>query len=249
MDVGNTRAHLALFEGETLVARIDVAHNDGDEVATASFDAFADGRESPSRFAIASVNGSGHDRVVAWATKRFGLEARVLLGDLPAPSALGALQGSGVGADRVANACWASHAFPGEAAVVVGLGTAVVFDVVSPQGMFLGGAIAAGLRPQARALSLLTDKLPEVTLERDDWPPPALGQTTIDCLEGGLVWGLVGLVETTCAQLVKELGMPLRVVATGGDAHRIAPLCPVVERIVPDATLEGVRLALVDACG
>jgi type III pantothenate kinase len=241
-DIGNTRAHLALYDGATLVARCDVPHVDENE--REQFDALVEGQEAPTRFAMASVNGPARARVEAWAGDVFGLTPLVLLETLPDPSPFPIDVSTGVGADRIANAIWALKTYPGETVVVVNLGTAITFNVMSAQGAFLGGAIAAGLRTSARALELVTDQLPQVTFERDDWPPPALGQTTIDCIEGGLVWGAVGLIEIGCKRIAKELGTSVRVFATGGDAERVAPLCPVVEGVVPQATLEGVRLAL-----
>jgi type III pantothenate kinase len=247
VDIGNSRAHLALYRGATLVGRCDVPHGDPD--THEQFDQLLLGQDAPTRFAMASVNAPGRAGVEAWAKARLGIAPRVLLETLPDPSPFPVDVSTGVGADRVANAIWALNAYPGETVVVVNLGTAITFNVMSAEGAFLGGAIAAGLRTSARALKLLTDQLPEVTFERDDWPPPALGQTTLDCIEGGLVWSAVGLVEVGCKRLAEELGTPIRVVATGGDAERIAPLCPVVERVIPEATLEGVRLALVAAEG
>ncbi len=246
-DIGNSRAHLALYRGPTLVARCDVPHADTN--THEQFDALLVGQETPTRFAMASVNAPGRAGVEQWAKARLGLTPRVLLETLPDPSPFPADVKTGVGADRIANAIWALHAYPGETVLVVNLGTAITFNVMSAEGAFVGGLIAAGLRTSARALELLTDKLPQVTFERDDWPPPALGQTTLDCIEGGLVWSAVGLIEIGCKRLTEELGTGIRVVATGGDAERVAPLCPTVERVVPEATLEGVRLALVAAEG
>src|SRR5690606_14960859 len=104
-----------------------------------------------------------------------------------------------VGPDRLANATWAARTYPGRAAVVIDAGTAITFDVVDARGAFVGGLIAPGLRLCARALATGTARLPEVALELE--PPPVLGGRTREAIEGGLVWGAVGLINEATARI------------------------------------------------
>jgi type III pantothenate kinase len=243
-DVGNTRAHVALFEGERLVARVDVPHSDPPKERAAALSALlAPADPSALRFALCSVNAPGRDRLVAWSEEVLGRAPRVLRADLPDPLPLLVDEPSAVGADRVANAWWAARTHPGEAVVVVDLGTAITYNVVSPAGAFLGGAIAAGLMTSARALAGDTDQLPQVQLAAGD-TPTAVGKTTRDCLQGGLLWAAVGAIEATCRRIGAELGQGPRVVLTGGDAALVAPHLTQLGDHVPDVTLRGVRLAL-----
>jgi len=171
----------------------------------------------------------------------------VLGQDLPASLPLDLDRPEQVGLDRLANGLWLTSRHPGQAAVVVDLGTAVTFDVVSSEGAFVGGAIAPGLSTGAWALHERTrGRLPQVNLSET---PPALGVDTEACLRSGLFYGLVGLVEATCAQLERELGASLHVVATGGDAERIAASCPLIDEVVPHLTLLGLLRALDDDTG
>jgi len=57
-----------------------------------------------------------------------------------------------VGADRIANAAAAHHLYQGPI-IIVDLGTATTFDVVSREGDYLGGAIAPGITPPPRPCS------------------------------------------------------------------------------------------------
>ncbi|RMG07482.1 MAG: type III pantothenate kinase [Planctomycetota bacterium] len=242
-DVGNTRAHLALFEGERLLARADVPHRLAPPDRQRAFAALLEGRPAPRRFALGSVNRRGRGLLEDWVRASFGLEPWILRQTLPDPLPLDVDAPEQVGADRVANATWAAHAHPGVDVVVIDLGTAITFDVVSRAGVFLGGAIAPGLGAAARALARGAELLPEVNL-RDDERPPALGKTTEQCLRSGLFYGSVGLIEATLARLREELGARPRAVATGGDAPRVAPHCPSVDEVVPDVTLRGLHRAL-----
>ena len=76
-----------------------------------------------------------------------------------------------------------------------------------------------------------------------------IGRTTEACLEGGLFWAAVGLVESGVAQATRELDATPRVFATGGDAPLIGPHCPTVQDVLPNLTLQGLQLALSAAHG
>lgn len=237
-DVGNTRVKLALFEGSALVDRVSIPHGEGWVEAA---DAFLAGR-TPARAGGASVAPAYAERVETWLGGH-GVTLRWLGRGLPAPVKLAVEEASGVGADRIANAAWAITHHPGRAVVLFDLGTAITLDAVDAQGRFRGGAIAAGVALRARALHEHTALLPEVRLGDD--VPPALGKTTVECLQGGLFWGTVGLIDVLAARARVELEAPeAPLVLTGGDAHAVAGACrgPVV--IEPDATLLGVLAAL-----
>ncbi len=141
-----------------------------------------------------------------------------------------------VGADRLVNA-YAAWCRWQKALIVVDYGTATTFDCVSPRGEYLGGAIAPGVETAAEQLFRRTAKLPRVEL--DSPPEKALGQDTISAMKSGLLYGFVGLTEGLIARLSKEMQIRPLVVATGGLARIIAPLCPVIEEVVPELTLEG----------
>ena len=244
-DIGNTRTHLGLFDGEHLVGRVDVAHDCSFGERNEVFGLLLEGQEAPERFALGTVNGPAKEALEAWVRMRLDLDSWVLRESAPDPLPMKVDAPETVGADRVANAYWATQKYPGEPVVVVDLGTAITFDVVDAEGAFVGGLIAAGIGTCGRALNLLTDKLPRVTLrEALDRAPTAMGQTTEACLEGGLFWAAVGLVESGCAQVARELGAAPRIFATGGDAPLVGPHCPSVQDVLPNLTLEGVWLAL-----
>ncbi len=143
-----------------------------------------------------------------------------------------------VGADRVANAA-AAYRFFGGPTVVIDFGTGTTFDVVSARGEYLGGVIAPGIGIAADALFQRTAKLPRVEIAR---PRSAIGRNTVAAIQAGLYFGYIGLVNEILGRIVQELGERPRVVATGGLAELIAPDIPAIERVVPDITLQGLRI-------
>ena len=142
------------------------------------------------------------------------------------------------GADRVANTA-AVHRLYGGPAIVLDLGTATTFDVVSKDGEYLGGAIAPGLGISADALVRRTAKLPKVELT---FPESAIGRNTVAAMQSGLVLGYVGLVKELVERLKKEIPGKPKVIATGGMAEMVAAWTEIIDIINPRLTLDGIRI-------
>jgi len=148
-----------------------------------------------------------------------------------------------VGADRIVNAV-AAYAKHGCALVVVDFGTATTFDCVNDAGDYVGGAIAPGFRISADALFLRTAKLPRVEVER---PKRAIGTNTIECIQSGLFWGYVGLVDGLARRCKEELvdqntersTADVPCVATGGMANLVGRSCEEIDEVDEDMTLRG----------
>src|SRR3972149_6843215 len=123
-----------------------------------------------------------------------------------------------VGPDRVTDAVAAFRLYGGPV-IVVDLGTATVFDAITKEGDYLGGAIAPGIGIAADALFQRAAKLPRIELVR---PKQAIGRNTVASMQSGLIFGYVGLIEGLVARFPQEGGRGGRVVATGGLAEVIA---------------------------
>ena len=144
---------------------------------------------------------------------------------------------SAVGADRIANAI-AARALYGTPAIVVDLGTATTFDCISREGAYLGGAIAPGVATSAEELFRRAARLPRVELRR---PARALGRTTEESLQAGVLWGAAGQVDALVRRLMREMkGTPV-VIATGGWARIVAPECETVQHVDEALTLHGMQ--------
>jgi type III pantothenate kinase len=147
-----------------------------------------------------------------------------------------------IGPDRLANAIAARHHY-GAPAIVIDFGTAVTFDVVDHEGNYIGGVIAPGLAALTEYLHEKTALLPLITIRE---PRSAVGKSTEEAMRVGAVYGYRGLVREVLKELKNELGTKrLAVVATGGYAKLMAARMPEITSVVPDLTLEGLRLQLV----
>jgi type III pantothenate kinase len=142
-----------------------------------------------------------------------------------------------VGADRIANSVGAVDLYGGPA-IVVDLGTATTFDVISELGEYLGGAIAPGVAISLDALYAHAAALRSVELVE---PRSVIGRSTIESIQSGVLYGFAAQVDGMVERIVQELG-PCTVVATGGLAGLIAPHTKYVEHVEPWLTLHGLRI-------
>jgi len=143
-----------------------------------------------------------------------------------------------VGADRIVN-CVAAFQKYGGPCIVVDLGTATTFDVVSQKGDFIGGAIAPGLGISADALFSRAARLMRVDIRR---PSKVIGTNTVEHLQIGLYYGYLGLIDGILQRLLQELGMEARVIATGGLANQLAQDSKYISLVDDWLTLEGLLL-------
>lgn len=143
-----------------------------------------------------------------------------------------------VGADRIANSV-AAYARFGGPCVAVDFGTAINFDVVQPNGIYVGGLLCAGVEVAAKALFSNTAKLPQIEVTR---PAKLIGTSTVSALQSGLFYGSLGLLDGILERLLGELGPRTAVVGTGGQAHVICPSSKYVQEVDEHLTLKGLRL-------
>lgn len=128
---------------------------------------------------------------------------------------------SQTGADLVVGSVAAlrEHAAP---LIVVDMGTATTIVVLDRDGAFIGGSISPGVKISLDALTERTALLPGLQL---DQPRRAIGRNTIDCMRSGIMLGTACMLDGMIERMEQELGCPATVVATGGIAKFVVPMC------------------------
>jgi type III pantothenate kinase len=145
---------------------------------------------------------------------------------------------SEAGADRIVN-CVAAFDLLGGPTIVVDMGTATTFDVVSAKGEFIGGAIAPGIGISADALFARAARLTRVEIKK---PTKVIGTSTTDNIQIGLYYGAIGQIDGILERMIAELGPDTRTIATGGLARLIAADSRYIQHIDENLTLNGLRL-------
>ncbi len=106
--------------------------------------------------------------------------------------------------------------------IVVDMGTATTMSVLDDSGALIGGCICPGVKISLDALTERTALLPGLQL---DQPRKAIGRNTIDCMRSGIMMGNACMLDGMIQRMEEELGQKATVVATGGIAKFVVPLC------------------------
>jgi type III pantothenate kinase len=246
-DVGNTETTVGLFEGERLQAHwrltTDAARTP-DEMAMlvrALLAGEAIVLDAVQGSAVGSVVPAVTQPLVAACERLFrGRPTRLVDARAGLPIRLDVDEPMTVGADRIINTLAASRLF-GRDTIVVDLGTATTYDCITADGVFLGGVIQPGVRTSAETLFRRTAKLAATELEV---PARVIGRRTEECIRAGVLFGASESIDGIVRRIKREWPTPQvpYVVATGGLAETLAPLCEELERVEPHLTLVGLRL-------
>jgi type III pantothenate kinase len=247
IDVGNTNTVLGLYDGETLVAdwRMATDHSKMADEWAATFIALMSHRG----YKLEDIDAAICSSVVPPVTTAMREMADAYLHTALLLVEPGIKTGvkvnvdnpREVGADRIVNTL-AAHVRYGGPAIVIDFGTATTFDVVSPDGEYLGGAIAPGLVVASDALFRLTSQLRRIELVA---PRSAIGRNTVHAMQSGVVWGYVSLVEGMVTRIKRDMGdagAKAKVIGTGGLARLIAENTDCMDIVDANLTLDGLRV-------
>ncbi len=246
LDVGNTNIKAGLADETALLESFSLPTDNAatsDSLGLTLTAAVRQAGAEPKDIAaviVSSVAPPLNPLLAAAAERYFGCEAAFVPGDIPVPLENRYARPHEVGADRLATSYAAVRLYDAPSLVVVDFGTATTFDCVRGNA-FLGGLICPGLLTSLRALSRDTAKLPHIALEAPK-DGLSIGRSTSECINQGFLYGFADMTEGVCARLAAHLGDKTRIVATGGFAKALSPLCPSFDDIRPDLLLEGLRL-------
>lgn len=248
VDIGNTQVTIGAFDGDEIRARWRVSTDPSrteDEHALL-FSGLLQARgiapSHVSAISLCSVVPPVTDIVVHALRDLFGHEPLVIGRGTKTGIRINYDRPQDVGADRIVDAVAAFNLYNGPS-IVVDFGTATVFDAVSGEGEYLGGAIAPGVMLAAEALYQRTSQLRRVELKA---PEKAIGRNTTAAMQSGLLYGYVSLVEGMVRRFQSELSLAPgdggNVIATGGLAELIARETRVFTEVNPDLTLVGLKI-------
>ena len=143
------------------------------------------------------------------------------------------------GADRIVDAV-AGYELYGGPALVIDYGTATTYDIVTENGIFLAGVIAPGIRTSANVLYKDAARLPEIEIVK---PKTILANSTIDSMQAGLYYGVVGETKYIVQKMKEETGFDnMKVIATGGLGKMIAQTVDEIDYYDPTLTLKGLQI-------
>ena len=145
---------------------------------------------------------------------------------------------SQVGSDRIviAVAALAEYKAP---MLLMDLGTATTVEAVEPDNIYMGGVIIPGVRVSLDALTSRAAQLPGISL---DQPKQVIGKNTVDCMRSGMMYGTAAMIDGLVERMEEELGHRCTLIATGGLAQFITPLCKRKIILEKDLLLKGLNI-------
>jgi type III pantothenate kinase len=204
-DFGNTRLKCAVFNGRAL-REVLVLENDSDEIIQRLINTY-----QPAKSILSSVvnHNAGIEPILAAATRFHKL---TYLSKIPITTAVGKPQD--IGADRLALMVGAVDLFPNRNNLVIGLGSAITYNLVNKYHEFLGGGISPGMEMRFKSLNVFTAKLP---LVEKDWNLPLIGYDTRTNILSGVILGMAKEIDGMIDEYAKKYSN-FNVLLTGGDA-------------------------------
>ncbi len=247
IDAGNTNVVFALVDGGEIKARWRIAtdpRRTGDEYAVwlhqlLELEGYS--KADVTAAIIGTVVPRATHNLEVLTSKYFNVEALIAgEGKAAWPIALDVDEPQNVGADRALNVIAAHEKYPGDL-IVIDFGTATTFDIVDYEGAYKGGIIAPGINLSLDALVNAAAKLPRIAIEVPE-DSSVIGRTTESQMLTGIYWGYVAMMEGLVARLKREIGRPVKVIATGGLGALFDKQTDLFDAVEPDLTIRGLSL-------
>ncbi len=204
IDVGNTRTKVGLFDGNKLVEVVTVPRFNVPALQKliAKFKA---------KYVIIGSVKHLSKKMISFvdANDRYLL----LSPEIPLPIEIAYKTPKTLGQDRLAAVVGAWSLYPERNTLVIDAGTCIKYDLVTADGVYLGGNISPGLRMRLKAMHDYTAKLPHVLPYEQHI---SMGYDTRSALQAGGCTGAIHEMEGFI-QNYKKTFDNLNILLTGGD--------------------------------
>jgi len=244
IDIGNTSIAIGVFDGEEIIGTFRIAtdqENFPDEYAMLLLGLLRTKDIAPARIDAAVLSSTVPPLVGTFhqvCQKHFGVTPLVVGPGVRTGIRVLYDNPREVGPDRILHAVAALDSYD-PPLIIVDLGTAVVFDAVSRDGDYLGGAIAPGIGLASQALFSRAAMLHRVSLEQ---PANPIGRNTVNSMQSGIFFGYVEMIRGMVRRFKAEIGEEALVIGTGGYVSVLADEADCFDAIEPDLNLTGLRL-------
>ena len=227
IDIGNTNIVIGCLKDDEIVFKARIATDRtrtsdqyGVEIKN-MLEAFGVSREDIDDCIIASVVPPVFNSVQTGVLKVIGKQPMVVGPGLKTGLNIHVDIPSQVGSDLIVAAVAALAEYPAPL-VLIDLGTATTIEVIEPENVFIGGLIFPGVMVSLDSLSSHAAQLPGISLDK---PKKVIGKNTVDCMRSGMMYGTAAMLDGLIDRIAEELGHESTIIATGGLAQFVIPLC------------------------
>lgn len=244
IDIGNTNLVIGVIRDDEIIFKVRIAT---DRTRTSDqygleirnmLEAFDVRREDISDCIISSVVPPVFNSVRTGVIKMLGKQPMVVGPGLKTGLDIQVDSPAQVGSDRIviAVAALAEYKAP---LILMDLGTATTVEVVEPPRTYVGGVIVPGVRISLEALTSRAAQLPGISLDK---PKQVIGKNTVDCMRSGMMYGTAAMLDGLIDRMEEEMGHKATVIATGGMAQFVTPLCKRKIILEKDLLLKGLNI-------
>ncbi len=227
IDIGNTNIVIGCIKDDEIVFKARIATDRtrtsdqyGVEIKN-MLEAFGVSKEEVEDCIIASVVPPVFNSVQTGVLKVIGKQPMVVGPGLKTGLNIHVDIPSQVGSDLIVAAVAALAEYPAPL-VLIDLGTATTIEVIEPENVFIGGLIFPGVMVSLDSLSSHAAQLPGISLDK---PKKVIGKNTVDCMRSGMMYGTAAMLDGLIDRIAEELGHESTIIATGGLAQFVVPLC------------------------
>lgn len=244
IDIGNTNIVIGCIKDDEIIFKARIATDRtrtsdqyGVEIKN-MLEAFGVSREDIDDCIIASVVPPVFNSVQTGVLKVIGKQPMVVGPGLKTGLNIHVDIPSQVGSDLIVAAVAALAEYPAPL-VLIDLGTATTIEVIEPENVFIGGLIFPGVMVSLDSLSSHAAQLPGISLDK---PKKVIGKNTVDCMRSGMMYGTAAMIDGLVERIEAELGHRSTLIATGGMAQFITPLCKREIILEKDLLLKGLNI-------
>lgn len=244
IDIGNTNIVIGCIQDDVIVFKARIATDYtrtsdqyGVEIKN-MLEAFNIHREDITDCIISSVVPPVFNSVKTGVIKVIGKQPMVVGPGLKTGLDIHVDHPGQVGSDRIVIAVAALAEYPAPL-ILMDLGTATTIEVVEAPRTYLGGVIYPGVKLSLDALTSRASQLPGISL---DQPRHVIGKNTADCMRSGMMYGTAAMLDGIIDRVEDELGHSGTLIATGGMAQFIIPLCKRKILLEKDLLLKGLNI-------
>lgn len=238
VDIGNSSIKAAVFDAGRIIKILTLDSDKNADKNSYSSEFLKKFRDSNiDECVIISVVEELNKTIKFACDKAFGIDSVILDTESSDKIKIDAKEPKSVGMDRLANV-YAVMSCP-LPAIVVDIGTAITFDILSENREFLGGLIMPGVNMSLNSLACGTSKLPKIAPKSS---VAAIGKNTEECILSGVVRGSASAIDGLLRQSIGELGDCKTIILTGGQAELVSKYMEhSFDAIDKNLTLKGVE--------
>ena len=244
IDIGNTNLVIGCIKDDTIIFKARIATDKartsdqyGVEIKN-MLEAFGIQKEDISDCIISSVVPPVFNSVKTGVIKVIGKQPLVVGPGLKTGLNIHVDIPSQVGSDRIVIAVAALSTYKAPL-ILLDLGTATTIEVVEPDNVYMGGIIFPGVKISLDALTNRAAQIPGISLDK---PKNVIGKNTVDCLRSGMMYGTAAMIDGLIERIEEELGHSCTIIATGGMAQFVIPLCKHQIILEKDLLLKGLNI-------